>query len=84
MGFFSKILLGAVAAKTYNSANNRPTVVAPPGCSIVNLEPKGIGTEWRVTWIKDDKPNIKRNFNINRATRGMNSGGHKFIINWPK
>jgi hypothetical protein len=84
MGFLKNLFFGAVAAKTYNAATNRPTVVAPPDCSILNLEPIGVGTQWRVTWAENKSLNNKRSFKINRATRGMTSGRHKFIINWPK
>ena len=64
MGLFKDLLIGGAALKALKRSD-RPVVLAPPTCSVVGLEHKGFGATWKVTYIYNDKPNMRHNFTIN-------------------
>ncbi len=77
-----KILVGAIAAKTYN-ATKRPTVSAPTGFTVVGIQHRGIGKKWEITYIDHQSRNLKRKFTIDPSVKSMNFGGNSFDIYWP-
>ena len=81
MGLF-KILVGAAAVKTLRSSN-RPGVIPPPGYTVTGMKHKGvIGSKWKISYIKNDQPNLKKNFTINKGTRGRTSGSDRWEFHW--
>ena len=81
MGFLKDLLIGGAALKALKRSD-RPVVLAPPTCSVVGMEHKGFGSTWKVTYIYNDKPNMKHNFKISKGTTGRMSGRDKWHFQW--
>ena len=75
-------LLGGLAYKSYKQGL-RPGVTEPSGFTIVGLKHVGLGSEWRVTYIKNDRPNVIMNFRITPGTTKVYIGKDTFNIYWP-
>ena len=81
MGLF-KILVGAAALKTLKSSN-RPGVIPPPGHTVTGIEHKGIiGSTWKISYVKNDQPNLRKNFTISKGTSGRISGSDRWKFYW--
>jgi len=81
MGFF-KILVGAAAVKAVR-ASNRPGVIPPPGYTVTGIKHKGvIGSKWKISYIKNSQPNLKKSFTINNRTRCRTSGSERWEFHW--
>ena len=66
---YKKIIGGIVAAKVLQSLQKPPTIIAPSGFSVIDMEQKGlIGRKWKVWYIKDDQANLKRYFYVDKGT----------------
>lgn len=76
------ILLAGVAYKAFKQSRP-PGVVPPPGYTITGLEHKGLGSKWKVSYIRDEFPNITNSFEITGNTSSYMTGAHKWEINWP-
>jgi hypothetical protein len=83
MSFWKGLFAGMVALKIHN-ATKRPTVVAPKGFTVVGLDHSGIGKNWKVYYIKDERPNVKHVFSIGQSTRSATVFGHQFHVHWPR
>ena len=81
MGLFKDLLIGGAALKALKRSD-RPVVLPPPTCSVVGLEHKGFGSTWKVTYIYNDRPNVKHNFTINKGVKGRTSGRDKWSFHW--
>ena len=81
MGLFKDLLIGGAALKALKRSD-RPVVLAPPTCSVVGLEHKGLGSTWKVTYIYNDRPNVKHSFTINKRTKARMSGRDKWRFQW--
>ena len=81
MGFFKDLLIGGAALKALKRSD-RPVVLPPPTCSVVGLEHKGFGSTWKVTYIYNDRPNVKHNFTVNKRTKVRTSGRDKWHFQW--
>ncbi len=81
MGLFKDLLIGGAALKALKRSN-RPVVLPPPTCSVVGLEHKGFGSTWKVTYIYNDRPNMKYNFTVNKSTKVRTSGRDKWHFQW--
>ena len=56
---YKKIIGGIVAAKVLRSLQKPPTIIAPSGFSVIDIEQKGLtGRKWKIKWIKNDSPNF--------------------------
>ena len=75
-------LLGGLAYKAYKQGV-RPGVTEPPGFTVVGLEHIGLGSEWRVSYIRDESPNVRMNFRISPGTTQVHIGSNTFNIYWP-
>ena len=69
MGFLKDLLIGGVAYKALKQSNP-PTIVPPPTCTIVGMQHIGMGSKWRVTFIRKDNPNVKETSQFQRAQLG--------------
>ena len=83
MGFFKKLFLGGVAAKTYQNVYNRPIIVPPPEYVIRGMQQKGIGSKWIIKYSKEKSMNITSSFSVTGSTRSVNIGADKFSVDWP-
>ena len=81
MGFWKDLFVGAVAYKALKQSNP-PTIVPPPTCTIVGMKHLGLGAKWKITYIKKDSPNSKRNFTISKGTSGLTSGTDRWKFHW--
>ena len=81
MGFLKDLLIGGAALKALKRSD-RPVVLAPPNCSVVGLQHRGLGSSWKVTYIHNDRPNIKKSFNINKGSKQRISGKDKWQFQW--
>ena len=84
MGFFKKLLLGGVAAKTYQNVYNKPIIIAPPGYVIRGMRQKGMGSTWVITYSKEDQLNVTSQFRVSQGTTAVNIGRYKFTVDFPK
>jgi|TARA_B100001971_G_scaffold212944_1_gene244567 hypothetical protein len=67
-------ILGGAAAKAVR-VSQRPSIVAPPGYTVTGMKHQGlIGTSWKISYIKDDQPNLRKNFSISKGTTGRTEG----------
>ena len=83
MGFFKKLFLGGVAAKTYQNVYNRPIVSPPPGYVIRGMQQKGIGSKWIIKYSKEKSMNVTSSFSVTGSTRSVSIGADKFSVDWP-
>ena len=81
MGLFKDLLIGGAALKALKRSD-RPVVLPPPTCSVVGLEHKGFGSTWKVTYIYNDRPNVKHSFTVNKRTKVRTSGRDKWHFQW--
>ena len=81
VGFLKDLLIGGVAYKALKQSNP-PTIVPPPTCTIVGMQHIGMGSKWKVTFIRKDNPNVKRNFTISKGTTGRTSGADRWKFYW--
>tara|TARA_B100001287_G_scaffold94512_1_gene79402 strand:- start:584 stop:832 length:249 start_codon:yes stop_codon:yes gene_type:complete len=81
MGFWKDLLIGGAAYKALKQSSP-PGIVAPPTCTIVGMKHIGLGSKWRIYYIKNDSPNLKRNFTISKGTSVMTSGSDKWKFHW--
>ena len=81
MGFLKNVLMGAAAAKLF-AKTNRPIVVAPEGFKIVGLRHIGFGSSWTVTYVSENRPNVKEHFKVSRSTKAFTVKGSTFEIYW--
>ena len=80
---YKKIIGGLVAAKALRSLQKPPTIIPPSGFSVLNIEQKGLtGRKWRVHYIKDDKSNLYRYFDVQKGTSGRTSGTDRWKFSW--
>jgi len=80
---YKKIIGGLVAAKVMRSLQKPPTIIAPSGFSVFDIEQKGLtGRKWRVHYIKDDQANLKRYFDVQKGTSGRISGSDRWKFTW--
>lgn len=75
-------LLGGLAYKAYKQGQ-RPGVTEPSGFTVVGLEHKGIGNEWVVSYIENDRPNSINSFRVSPNTKKVHIAGKTFSIYWP-
>lgn len=83
MGIWKKLFAFLLATRAYNVATKRPTVVVSPGYTIVNMEPLGLGTDWRISFYENSKPNLTFTVKIHKGMRVVSSYGAKFNIQYP-
>ena len=83
MGFFKKLFLGGVAAKTYQNVYNRAIVIPPPGYVIRGMQQKGIGSKWIIKYSKEKSMNVTSSFSVTGSTRSVSVGADKFSVDWP-
>jgi len=81
MGLFKDLLIGGAALKALKRSD-RPVVLPPPTCSVVGLKHKGFGSTWKVSYIYNDRPNVKHSFTINRSIKARTSGRDKWQFQW--
>ena len=75
MSLFKKTIAAAVGYKVYKN-HQRPTIVPPPGMTIVGMEKKGlVGSEWRVKYILDSSKQLTQSFSCRRGTSAITMGG---------
>ena len=75
-------LIAGVATKALKSSQ-RPGVISPPGYTVIGMTHKGIaGSNWKITYIKDDQPNMKLNFTIKKGITGRSEGSGKWPFHW--
>ena len=75
-------ILGGAAAKALR-VSQRPTIVAPSGYTVTGMKHQGlIGTSWRVSYIKDNQPNLRKNFSISKGTTGRTEGSVRWKFYW--
>ena len=80
---YKKIIGGAVAAKVLRALQKPPTIIAPIGFSVIDMEQKGLtGRKWKVWYIKDDQANLKRYFYADKGTSGRISGSDRWKFVW--
>ena len=80
---YKKIIGGLVAAKVMRSLQKPPTIIAPSGFSVFDIEQKGLtGRKWRVHYIKDDQANLIRYFDGQTGTSGRISGSDRWKFTW--
>ena len=81
MGILKDLLIGGAAYKALKRSD-RPGIVAPPSCTLVGMEHKGFGSSWKIIYVKNDSPNIKRNFTVRPGMRSFTTGRDKWGIHW--
>jgi hypothetical protein len=81
MSFWKSLFAAGVAAKAYNVLK-KPTIVPPPGFTIVDLKHEGIGPNWVVRYVENSRPNSTNVFRIRRGVVGTSIGGKQFRIHW--
>ena len=75
MSFFKKAIGAAVGYKVYKN-HQPPTIVTPPGMTIVGTEKKGVlGSEWRVKYILDSNKQVTQSFTCRRGTSAITGIG---------
>ena len=75
-------ILGGAAAKALR-VSQRPSIVAPLSYTVTGMKHQGlIGTSWRVSYIKDDQPNLRKNFSISKGTTGRTEGSARWKFYW--
>ena len=81
MGILKDVLIGAAALKALKQSN-KPGVIPPAGITVLGLKHEGLGSSWKVTYIKDSNPNVKLNFKIKKGISGRYSGGGQWKFHW--
>ena len=84
MSFFKKAIGAAVAYKLYKN-HQAPTIVPPPGMTIVGIEKKGaLGNQWRVKYILDSNKQVTQSFTCRRGASAITGIGGlgKVDIHW--
>ena len=83
MSFLKKAIGAAVGYKVYKN-HQPPTIVPPPGMTIVGIEKKGVlGSEWRVKYILDRNKQVTQSFTCRRGTSAITGIGQGRVgIHW--
>ena len=82
MSFLKKAIGVAVGYKVYKN-HQPPTIIPPPGMTIVGIEKKGaLGSQWRVKYILDSNKNVTQSFNCSRGTSAITIGSIRVAIYW--
>jgi hypothetical protein len=75
MSLFKKAIGAAVGYKVYKN-QQPPTIVTPPGMTVVGMEKKGVlGSEWRVKYILDSNKQVTQSFTCGRGTSAITGIG---------
>ena len=81
MGFLKDLLIGGTAYKAYK-ATKRPGVMEPPGIKMLGMEHEGLGSTWRIHYIEESNPNVKKSFTITPSVTGRTSGRYRWKFQW--
>ena len=75
MSLFKKAIGAAVGYKVYKN-QQPPTIVTPPGMTVVGMEKKGVlGSEWRVKYILDSNKQVTQSFRCRKGTSAITGIG---------
>ena len=75
------LLVAGTAYKAFKQSRP-PGVVAPPGYTITGMEHKGLGSKWKISYVRYESPNITNSFTIAGSTSVYSTGADKWIIKW--
>ena len=81
MGILKDILIGGAALKALKQSN-KPGVIPPAGITVLGLKHEGLGSSWKVTYIKDSNPNVKLKKKKKKGISGRSSGGGQWKFHW--
>lgn len=75
------ILLAGAAYKALKQSSP-PGVIPPPGYTVTGMEHKGLGSKWKISYVRNESPNITNSFTISGSTSGYSTGGDQWVIKW--
>lgn len=75
------IVLAGVAYKALKQSSP-PGVVAPPGYTITGMKHKGLGSTWKISYVRNDTPNVTQHFTVTSSTSAVTTGADRWEINW--
>jgi len=75
------LLIAGTAYKALKQSRP-PGVIAPPGYTITGMDHKGLGSKWKISYVRNENPNITNSFTISSSTSGYTTGADKWIIKW--
>ena len=75
------ILLAGAAYKALKQSSP-PGVVAPPTCTITGMKHQGMGSKWKISYVRNDTPNVTQHFTVTSSTSSIMTGADKWEINW--
>ena len=81
MAFFRDVLLGGMAYKALKRSNP-PSVVPPPKHTLVGLKHRGLGSNWTVSYVHDDRPQSVISFTVSKGITSRTEGWGKWLFHW--
>lgn len=76
------IVLAGVAYTAFKQSRP-PGVLAPAGHTVTGIKHIGLGSTWKVSYIRNEFPNITDSFEITGSANSYMTGADKWEINWP-
>jgi hypothetical protein len=81
MGLLKDAIMGGAVIKALR-LSDRPVIESPNTCRIVEMKHQGLGSSWKVTYVTNQNPNVKRHFKINKNVKMVTTGREKWKIHW--
>lgn len=73
-----------LAGATYKALkqSNPPGVFAPATCTITGMKHQGMGSRWKISYVRNDVPNVTQHFTVTSGTSSVMIGADRWEINW--